>query len=57
MIMDILKHKKEAKTNFCNLVEDYKIINEEDVVVRKSKRVEYTPYFALQKLKTELKNL
>ena len=43
MIMDILKHKKEAKTNFCNLVEDYKIINEQDVVVRKSKRVEYTP--------------
>ena len=41
--MDILKHKKEAKTNFCNLVQDYKIINEQDVVVRKSKRVEYTP--------------
>ena len=29
MVMDILRYKKEAKTNFCNLVEDYKIINEQ----------------------------
>ena len=26
---------------FCNLPEGYKIINEQDVVTRKSKRVEY----------------
>ena len=31
------------ETNFCNLAEGYKIINEQDVVVTKSIRVEYNP--------------
>ena len=40
---DNLRRRKEAETNFCNLVGSYKIINEQDVVARKSKGVKYTP--------------
>ena len=42
-MMDNLRRRKEAETNFCNLVGSYKIINEQDVVARKSKGVKYTP--------------
>ena len=44
MMMDFLRYKKEDKKDFCKLPKGYKIIiNEQDVVVIKSKRVEYTP--------------
>ena len=43
MMMDFLKYKKKGKKDFCNLPKGYKIIiNERDVFVRKSKRVQYT---------------
>ena len=42
-MVDFLRCKKEVKTNFCHLVQGYKIVSEQDVVVRKSKRIEYTP--------------
>ena len=40
---EFLRCRKEGKKDFCNLHEGYKIIlNEEDIVVRKSKRVKHT---------------
>ena len=49
-MMDNLRRRKEAETNFCNLVGGYKIINEQDVVVRKSKGVKYTPSKLYEKI-------
>ena len=41
MTMRIFWSIKRMQKEFCNLPEGYKIINEQDVVTRKSKRVEY----------------
>ena len=49
-MMDNLRRRKEAETNFCNLVGGYKIINEQDAVVRKSKGVKYTPSKLYEKI-------
>ena len=52
-----LRCKNEGKKDFCNLLEGYKIIvNEQDVVVRKSKRVKYThiPHRNCMKTKEEV---
>ena len=48
--MDNLRRRKEAETNFCNLVGGYNIINEQDAVVRKSKGVKYTPSKLYEKI-------